>query len=179
MKGSKLRIVVISLAFAIVFLTVSKWSLAKSGDEVEMFEPLGVNALSEDHVVGLTTLSAITHDTSLPEEDDTGFETVITVNPEVEPVSEIQEALYGDEYSRITIMGSFPTTNETIELEIPSGKTLAWKAEFEGSITSGYILRIIGDGTFQMEDGSIQNEDGSGIVFLGSTNRVIISGGTI
>jgi len=179
MKGSKLRIVVISLAFAIVFLTVSKWSLAKSGDEVEMFEPLGANALSEDHVVGLTTPSAITHDTSLPEEDDTGFETVITVNPEVDPASEIQEALDGEEYSKITVMGSFPSSDETVELEIPSGKTLAWKAEFEGSITSGYILRIIGDGTFQMEDGSIQNEGGSGIVFFGSTNRVIISGGTI
>lgn len=183
MKGSKLRIVVISLAFAMVFLTVSKWSLAKSGDEVEMFEPLGVNALSEDHVVGLTTPSAITHDTSLTEEEDIGSETVITVNPEVnpevDPASEIQEALDGEEYSKITVMGSFPSSDETVELEIASGKTLAWKAELEGSITSGYILRIIGDGTFQMEDGSIQNEGGSGIGFLGSTNRVIISGGTI
>jgi len=179
MKRNKLRIVVISLTFAMVFLTVSKWSLAKSEDEVEIFESLGVHALSEDYEAGLTTPSAITHDTYLPEKDDTGFETVITVNTDMDPVPEIQEALDGDEYSRITIMGSFPTTNKTIELEIPSEKTLVWKAELQGSITSGFILRIIGDGTFQMEDGSIQNEGGSGIEFWGSTNGIIISGGNI
>jgi len=94
----------------------------------------------------------------------------------------IQNAINGSA-SSVTVIGSKTNVNNYITLNIPSNKTLIWKATYT-STTFVELLILDGGGTFEVDTGGILSTSGtsSGIyesVISSFSNNILITGGTV
>jgi len=81
----------------------------------------------------------------------------------------------------VTVTGNLYGVTTTLALDIPTGKTVKWQAEYSGSVN--VLIRLGGEGTFEVASGGvIENTSGSAI-YPASTGvqmvNVIVSGGTV
>ena len=78
--------------------------------------------------------------------------------------------------STVTVTGT-KTATATLELAIPSGVTVLWKASLTGTV-SNPLMQLTGAGIFELSDGGeITNTSGKAILCL--NQKLVISGGTV
>ena len=82
--------------------------------------------------------------------------------------------------STVTVAGSVADATKWLILNIDSGVTVRWEADYSGSDTA--LIRLNGSGTFEVaQGGSIIKTTGGSVIMVegGQTNSVVVSGGTV
>jgi hypothetical protein len=79
----------------------------------------------------------------------------------------------------VIIGGTVTGATNTLILDIDSGLTVQWVADYSGSMDDG-VIQLTGSGTFEVTGGSISNDKNTTISLLGLSNVAVkVSGGTV
>ena len=82
----------------------------------------------------------------------------------------------------VTVIGAKDAGGATLSLDIPSGVTVVWKANYSGAVDNPSVLiELSGVGTFEVaQSGSIRNND-NGFAIRNDTSKctIAVSGGTV
>jgi len=119
------------------------------------------------------------------EEDPTSATVLIADGDLVEDIAGlIEDFLNEDEYDTVIVEGSKTDAEaDTLELNIPAGKTVIWDAEYEWEKNGGtgdYAIELTGHGEFVIANGGIVDcTDGGAIKITGANATVIVDGGTV
>lgn len=77
----------------------------------------------------------------------------------------------------VTVTGTVAGVNKNLSLNIDSGVTVVWRANYSGDPTN-YTLRVQGGGEFELAGGSIKRT-GNNYALSSSVTNLTISGGTV
>jgi hypothetical protein len=78
----------------------------------------------------------------------------------------------------VTVTGAFATASDNLTLSIPTGKTVVWQAEYQG--TASVLVDISGGGTLDVaEGGSLKSSGTDSTLYVRTNTAVKVSGGKV
>ena len=90
----------------------------------------------------------------------------------------IQESLAANN-TTVTVSGSKTNADGTLEIDIPSGKTLLWKAVYAADEAfDGPLIETTGAGVFELADGGLRSSSGIA-ASIASGSGIHVTGGTV
>jgi len=100
--------------------------------------------------------------------------------------SAIQDAINGAASGdKVTVTGAFSGADTTLTLDIKTGVTVIWQADYSGAVpgqfqgTGELLISLIGGGTFDIAAGSITNKQGYGVALEPSNRYTVLNGGAV
>ena len=111
--------------------------------------------------------------------DILGAPDVATIQADIQDAIDAEALAGGGE---VTVIGEFYTADANLNLEIPQGVTLIWKAVYYGNAAR---LIDLGDngtataGTFAVQDYRIENGEALGITVYSTNTTILVSGGAV
>ena len=84
--------------------------------------------------------------------------TVNITNKSINAIERLLEAALGA-HDTVNVTGSKTAANDSLEINIPDGKSLVWAAEYKGTILN--LISLTGNGTFEVTTGGTVSATGS------------------
>jgi len=101
-----------------------------------------------------------------------------TVFPAIGDLAAGFNDLIDEGYNTVRFAGTRDPWNSTLDLNIPTGKTVEWEATISGTYANNPLIRTQGDGDINV-NGSISASGNTVAIAHNSTGTVDVSGGTI